>query len=191
VYLSSMHCATSEADSGSSFQFSPTTRPIAPPKPRDVPNRSPNGDRLDILDVSDNLELHPFPYATKSIPGLTLRLRSGGARALASGCEDLGFLGLSTCVCRPAHYLCRKVDELFSSREIKHTVGKLCCIKAYRLSADLIFLFTLNLTKGAEMANPKQIVQPSDLPVRKSYSQVGAVTGGTLVFIATHALSTL
>src|SRR5215468_822085 len=74
-----MHCATSEADSGSSFQFSPTTWPIAPPKPRDVPNRSSNGDRLDILDVSDNLEVHPFPYATKSIPGLTLRLRSGRA----------------------------------------------------------------------------------------------------------------
>ena len=34
------------------------------------------------------------------------------------------------------------------------------------------------------MANPKQIVQPSDLPVRKSHSQVVAVTGGTLVFIA-------
>jgi len=34
------------------------------------------------------------------------------------------------------------------------------------------------------MANPKKIVQPSDLPVRKSDSQVVAVTGGTLVFIA-------
>ena len=34
------------------------------------------------------------------------------------------------------------------------------------------------------MANPKKIVQPSDLPVRKSHSQVVAVTGGTLVFIA-------
>ena len=34
------------------------------------------------------------------------------------------------------------------------------------------------------MTNPKQIVQPSDLPVRKSHSQVVAVTGGTLVFIA-------
>src|SRR5207249_9932096 len=43
---------------------------------------------------------------------------------------------------------------------------------------------TLNLLKGAEMANPKQIVQPADLPVRKSHSQVVAVTGGTLVFVA-------
>jgi 2-iminobutanoate/2-iminopropanoate deaminase len=34
------------------------------------------------------------------------------------------------------------------------------------------------------MANPKKIVQPLDLPVRKSHSQVVAVTGGTLVFIA-------
>jgi enamine deaminase RidA (YjgF/YER057c/UK114 family) len=34
------------------------------------------------------------------------------------------------------------------------------------------------------MANPKQIVQPSDLPVRRSHSQVVAVTGGILVFIA-------
>src|SRR5215813_4498475 len=34
------------------------------------------------------------------------------------------------------------------------------------------------------MANPKKIVQPHDLPVRKSHSQVVAVTGGTLVFIA-------
>lgn len=34
------------------------------------------------------------------------------------------------------------------------------------------------------MANPKRIVQPKDLPVRTSHSQVVTVTGGTLVFIA-------
>ena len=34
------------------------------------------------------------------------------------------------------------------------------------------------------MSNPKRIVQPKDLPVRKSHSQVVTVTGGTLVFIA-------
>jgi len=34
------------------------------------------------------------------------------------------------------------------------------------------------------MANPKKIVQPPDLPVRRSHSQVVTVTGGTLVFIA-------
>jgi 2-iminobutanoate/2-iminopropanoate deaminase len=34
------------------------------------------------------------------------------------------------------------------------------------------------------MANPKRIVQPKDLPVRKTHSQVVAVTGGTLIFIA-------
>ncbi|HEY7168537.1 MAG TPA: RidA family protein [Candidatus Binatia bacterium] len=34
------------------------------------------------------------------------------------------------------------------------------------------------------MSNPKKIVQPKDLPVRKSHSQVVTVTGGTLVFIA-------
>jgi enamine deaminase RidA (YjgF/YER057c/UK114 family) len=34
------------------------------------------------------------------------------------------------------------------------------------------------------MAKPKKIVQPSDLPVRRSHSQVVTVTGGTLVFIA-------
>ena len=34
------------------------------------------------------------------------------------------------------------------------------------------------------MANPKRIVQPKDLPMRKSHSQVITVTGGTLVFIA-------
>jgi enamine deaminase RidA (YjgF/YER057c/UK114 family) len=51
---------------------------------------------------------------------------------------------------------------------------------------------TQNITKGCtparlfsvDMANPKKIVQPSDLPVRKSHLQVVAVTGGTLVFIA-------
>jgi enamine deaminase RidA (YjgF/YER057c/UK114 family) len=32
--------------------------------------------------------------------------------------------------------------------------------------------------------NPKKIVQPPDLPVRQSHSQVVTVTGGTLVFIA-------
>ena len=34
------------------------------------------------------------------------------------------------------------------------------------------------------MAHPKKIVQPPDLPVRTSHSQVVTVTGGTLVFIA-------
>jgi enamine deaminase RidA (YjgF/YER057c/UK114 family) len=34
------------------------------------------------------------------------------------------------------------------------------------------------------MARPKKIVQPTDLPVRKSHSQVVTVTGGTLVFVA-------
>jgi 2-iminobutanoate/2-iminopropanoate deaminase len=34
------------------------------------------------------------------------------------------------------------------------------------------------------MARPKKIVQPGDLPVRKTHSQVVTVTGGTLVFVA-------
>jgi 2-iminobutanoate/2-iminopropanoate deaminase len=34
------------------------------------------------------------------------------------------------------------------------------------------------------MAKPKKIVQPPDLPVRRSHSQVVTITGGTLVFIA-------
>jgi len=34
------------------------------------------------------------------------------------------------------------------------------------------------------MTTPKRIVQPRDLPLRKSHSQVVTVTGGTLVFIA-------
>jgi enamine deaminase RidA (YjgF/YER057c/UK114 family) len=34
------------------------------------------------------------------------------------------------------------------------------------------------------MSTPKRIVQPRDLPLRKSHSQVVTVTGGTLVFIA-------
>jgi enamine deaminase RidA (YjgF/YER057c/UK114 family) len=48
----------------------------------------------------------------------------------------------------------------------------------------LIFFLASNSIKGADIAKPKQIVQPSDLPVRKSHSQVVAVTGGTLAFIA-------
>ncbi len=34
------------------------------------------------------------------------------------------------------------------------------------------------------MTHPKKIVQPDDLPVRKTHSQVVTVTGGTLVFIS-------
>lgn len=34
------------------------------------------------------------------------------------------------------------------------------------------------------MPRPKQIVQPGDLPVRATHSQVVTVTGGTLVFVA-------
>jgi enamine deaminase RidA (YjgF/YER057c/UK114 family) len=52
------------------------------------------------------------------------------------------------------------------------------------LSRSDIAGFTLILAQGAIMANPKKIVRPVDLPVRKSHSQVVTVTGGTLVFIA-------
>ena len=38
--------------------------------------------------------------------------------------------------------------------------------------------------KGDTITNPKKIVQPPDLPVRRSHSQVITVRGGTLVFIA-------
>lgn len=34
------------------------------------------------------------------------------------------------------------------------------------------------------MAHPKKIVQPPDLPVRNTHSQVVTVSGGTLVFVA-------
>ncbi len=34
------------------------------------------------------------------------------------------------------------------------------------------------------MSNPKNIVQPHNLPVRETHSQVVTVTGGTLVFVA-------
>ena len=34
------------------------------------------------------------------------------------------------------------------------------------------------------MARPKKIVQPADLPVRETHSQVVTVAGGTLVFVA-------
>jgi 2-iminobutanoate/2-iminopropanoate deaminase len=34
------------------------------------------------------------------------------------------------------------------------------------------------------MPAPKKIVQPADLPIRASHSQVVTVTGGTLVFVA-------
>ena len=34
------------------------------------------------------------------------------------------------------------------------------------------------------MPQPKKIVQPADLPLRKTHSQVITVTGGTLVFVA-------
>ena len=34
------------------------------------------------------------------------------------------------------------------------------------------------------MARPKKIVQPADLPLRPTHSQVVTVTGGTLVFVA-------
>jgi len=36
----------------------------------------------------------------------------------------------------------------------------------------------------ATMARPKRIVQPEDLPVRNTHSQVVTVSGGTLVFVA-------
>ena len=52
--------ATSQAHSAGSFQFSPTTSAVTFPKPRDIANRSPGGNKLDILNLSDNLEIHSF-----------------------------------------------------------------------------------------------------------------------------------
>jgi enamine deaminase RidA (YjgF/YER057c/UK114 family) len=55
---------------------------------------------------------------------------------------------------------------------------------ALQFLAGLICVQELQALKGDAVEKPKQIVQPSDLPVRESHSQVVAVTGGTLVFIA-------
>ena len=52
------------------------------------------------------------------------------------------------------------------------------------VSLLLDFIENFEIPKGEPMEKPKHIVQPSDLPVRKSHSQVVAVTGGTLVFVA-------
>jgi hypothetical protein len=71
VYLSSMHRATSQANSGCSLQFSPTTSAVAFPKSRNIANRRSNGDWLDTLYLSDDLEVHAFPYATKPNARLT------------------------------------------------------------------------------------------------------------------------
>jgi len=64
-------------------------------------------------------------------------------------------------------------------------------INATPLVVKVTFLFesdisphSIGVNKGVDMANPKKIVQPPDLPIRKSHSQVVAVTGGTLVFVA-------
>ncbi len=58
VYLSSMHGATSQANSYCSLQFSPTTSAVAFPKPSNIANRCTDGNSLDILDRSDDLEVH-------------------------------------------------------------------------------------------------------------------------------------
>ena len=71
-----MHRATSQANSGCSLQFSPTTSPVAFSKPRNIANRCSNSDGLDTLDLSDELEVHLFSYATK--PG---RRRTGQQRS--------------------------------------------------------------------------------------------------------------
>src|SRR5215471_10569950 len=82
VYLSSTDRATSQPHSGGSFQFSPTTSAVAFPKPRDIANRSADSDRLDILDLSDNLEVHSFPYGIKSTIRLTPWVRGAVRRFL-------------------------------------------------------------------------------------------------------------
>jgi hypothetical protein len=66
-----MHRATSQANSGCSLQFSPTTSAVAFPKSRNIANRRSNGDWLDTLYLSDDLEVHAFPYATKPNARLT------------------------------------------------------------------------------------------------------------------------
>jgi enamine deaminase RidA (YjgF/YER057c/UK114 family) len=53
---------------------------------------------------------------------------------------------------------------------------------------DVVFVVIVvdrhDAREEASMPQPKKIVQPDDLPVRKSHSQVVTVTGGTLVFVA-------
>src|SRR6266542_595372 len=74
-----MHRATSSANSGHPFQFSPTTSAVAFPKPRNIANGCPGSNSLDTLDLSDDLEVHLFPNATKLITRLTIRF-TGPAR---------------------------------------------------------------------------------------------------------------
>jgi hypothetical protein len=72
-----MHGATSQANSGCSLQFSLTTGAVAFTKSHNIANRCSNGDWLDTLDLSDDLEVHAFPYATKPNARLTLRFSRG------------------------------------------------------------------------------------------------------------------
>ena len=47
-----------------------------------------HGDRLDTLDLSDDLEVHAFPYATKPNARLTLKAERARPASEASGSED-------------------------------------------------------------------------------------------------------
>ena len=84
MYLSSMHGAhfSGEQLLFPSVFVNDQCRSV--PKPSNIANRCSNGDWLDTLELSDDLEVHEFPYATKPNARLTLRLRSEGVRAQAS-----------------------------------------------------------------------------------------------------------
>jgi len=83
VDLGTPQLAADDADRGDPLEFTPTTPTVPSPQPRELVNRPPDGDGLDVGDRPDDLEVHVASSLDRSRRTLTLSGR--GERMRASG----------------------------------------------------------------------------------------------------------
>src|SRR2546421_7002804 len=86
VDLGTPQLAADNADRGDSLEFTPTTPTVPSPQPRELANRPPDGDGLDVADRPDDLEVHAASSLDRSrrtttMSGAHQRVRSIAASA--------------------------------------------------------------------------------------------------------------
>src|SRR6266478_9314244 len=81
VDLGTPQFAADDADRGGHLEFTPTTPTVPSPQPRELANRPPDGNDLDVGDRPDDLEVHVASSLDRSRRTVTLSGRGRAARA--------------------------------------------------------------------------------------------------------------
>ena len=66
------YCTIGQANAGDSFQLAPPSWAELLLQPHDVANVPPNGDGLDVLDLSDDIKGHGGPFRCYTRPRYSL-----------------------------------------------------------------------------------------------------------------------